>query len=315
MRKVFNILLAVMMTFVLAFSLTACKTPDDGGNGDKGLLIKKIGEVYTIYDFVDDGTLVDGKLDIGAILAEKELDNVTIKKGAFDGVDTVSTLIVSDRVTEIEEGAFRKMQNLVELELPFIGKNAMADARFNQTDAQVNKSTGKERTIAHLFGTESYDGGAEITSAYGKVYLPVTLTTLTINATSNVKYESGDKTGYAIPYQAFQGATNLTQITLTGANLFEIGEGAFGDCTHLTSIIIPETVKTIYKDAFLGCTAMSKVNSADAMTVDFVNITAEIEEGAFDFRKENAKYNVKNAGAYESQLQLIFGDTEFIKVN
>ena len=298
------------MTFVLAFSLTACKAPDDGDNNDKGLLIKKIDEIYTIYDFVDDGTF-NGILDIGAILAEKELDNVTIRKGAFDGVDTISKLIVSDRVTEIEEGAFRKMQNLVELELPFVGKNAMADARFNQTDAQVNKSIGKERTIAHLFGTESYDGGAEITTGYGKVYLPVTLTTLTINATSNVKYESGDKTGYAIPYEAFQGATNFTKITLTGANLFEIGEKAFGDCTHLTSIIIPETVKTIHKDAFLGCIGMSKVNSTDAMTVNFGNITAEIKDGAFNFSKENAKYNVKNAGTYESALETIFGTTEF----
>lgn len=310
MRKVFNILLAVMMVVVLAFSLTACKTPDEGGNDDKGLLIKKIGEIYTIYDFVDDGSF-NGVLDIGLILANKELDNVTIKKGAFDGVDSISKLIVSDRVTEIEEGAFRKMQNLVELELPFIGKNAMADARFDQTDWQVNKSVGKERTIAHLFGTETYDGGAEISTAYGKVYVPATLTTMTINATSKVAYESGDKVGYAIPYEAFQGATNLTKINLTGANLFEIGEKAFGDCTHLTSITIPATVKTIHKDAFLGCTGIVKVNSADAMTVNFGNITAEIKDGAFNFSRENAKYKVVNAGTYASALETIFGTTEF----
>ncbi len=310
MRKVFNILLAVMMIIVSAFSLTACVQPDNGGDEEKGLLIKKIGQTYAIHDFVDDGTF-NGVLDIGAILASKELENVTIRRGAFDGVDTIKKLIVSDRVTEIEEGAFRNMKNLAELELPFVGKNAIADARFNQTDDQRNKSIAKERTIAHLFGAEVYDGGAEITTPYGDFYLPATLTTITINATNKVSYDYGDKVGYAIPYEAFQGATNLTKIVLTGENLAEIGENAFADCTQLTSIIIPETIKTIYKNAFLGCTAMSKINHEDAMTVNFGNITAEIKEGAFDFGKENAKYNVINAGTYASALVEIFGETEF----
>lgn len=310
MRKVFNILLAIMMIVVSAFSLTACVDPDKGGDGDKGLLIKKINDVYTIYDFVDDGSF-NGTLNIGTILAEKGLYDVTIKKGAFDGVDTIEKLIVSDRVTEIEEGAFRKMSNLVELEIPFVGKNAMADARFDQTDWQVNKSVAKERTFVHFFGTESYDGGAEISNIVGRFYLPATLMTVTVNATSNVKYESGDKVGYAIPYQAFQGATNLTKINLTGANLFEIGENAFTDCTNLTSIILPSTIKTIHKDAFLGCVNMSKVNSTDAMTVDFSGITAEVKSGAFNFGKEDVKYNVVNAGTYASNLAKIFGDTEF----
>ncbi len=310
MKKVFNILLAIMMVVVCAFSFTACTQTDDAGNQEKGLLIKKMNEIYTIYDFVDDGSF-NGTLDIGAILAEKNLDNVTIKKGAFDGVSTITKLIVSDKVTEIEEGAFRKMQNLVEIELPFVGKNAIADARYRQTDDQVNKSIGKERTIAHLFGTESYDGGAEITNSFGAIYLPASLRTVTVNATEKVAYASGDKTGYAIPYQAFQGATNLTNVNLIGQNLFEIGEEAFNGCTNLNSIIIPATVKTIHKDAFKDCTNMSKVNSTDAMTVNFGNITAEIKEGAFNFGKANAKYNVTNAGTYASALETIFGATDF----
>ena len=185
MRKVLNILLAVMMAVVLAFSLTACVKPNEGGNENKGLLIKKINDVYTIYDFVDDGSF-NGVLNIGTILAEKNLDEVTIKKGAFDGVDTIEKLIVSDKVTEIEEGAFRKMSNLAELEIPFVGKNAMADARIDQTDAQVNKSVNKERTFMHLFGTEAYDGGAEVSNAFGRFYLPATLMTVTVNATDKV---------------------------------------------------------------------------------------------------------------------------------
>ncbi len=312
MKKVFNILLAIMMIAVCAFSLTACQGTGDTNVKEKGLLIKKIDEVYTIYDFVDDGTF-NGTLDIGAILTEKGLDNVTIRKGAFDGVDTITKLIVSDKVTEIEAGAFRKMKNLSDLELPFVGKNAMADARYAQTDDQVNKSKDSERTFGHLFGTESYDGGAEITTAYNKVYLPESLRTVTINATEKVSYavEGQKEAGYAIPYGAFQGATNLTKVSLVGENLLEIGEDAFNGCTNLTSIIIPETVKYIHKNAFANCTNMSKVNSTEAMTVNFGNIKAEIKEGAFNFAKEGAKYNVVNAGTYESALKTIFSKTEF----
>ena len=105
--------------------------------------------------------------------------------------------------------------------------------------------------------------------------------------------------------------TILTKIVLKGDNLFEIGENAFNGCTKLTSIIIPETVKVIYKDAFKGCVGISKINSDSAMTVNFGNISAEIKEGAFDFGKENAKYNVINAGTYASALAEIFGETEF----
>ena len=311
MKKVFNIILAMMLVVLCAFSLTACKVDTTGDEKEKGLLIKKINSIYTIYDFVDDGTLVNGTLDIGAILAEKGFDDVTIKKGAFDGVDTITKLIVSDRVTKIEEGAFRKMSNLCSLELPFVGKNAIADARFDQTTGQVDKSIGKEMTIAHLFGTDSYEGGAAISSASGTVYLPATLTAITVNATDKVFYNSGDKEGYAIPENAFRGATNLTSIVLKGVNLKEIGENAFNGCTHLTSIQIPTTVKTIYKDAFKGCTGLSKVNSTSSLTVDFSTFHAEIEAGAFDFGKADVKYNVFNAGTYASQLEAIFGETEF----
>ena len=47
------------MIAVCAFSFTACKEIGQTGNEEKGLLIKKIDEVYTIYDFVDDGSFDD----------------------------------------------------------------------------------------------------------------------------------------------------------------------------------------------------------------------------------------------------------------
>lgn len=48
---------------------------------------------------------------------------------------------------------------------------------------------------------------------------------------------------------AFQGCTNLTEITLP-SNLKSIGWGMFSGCTNLQSITIPSSVKNVYMDSF-----------------------------------------------------------------
>lgn len=52
-----------------------------------------------------------------------------------------------------------------------------------------------------------------------------------------------------------------------------IGEGAFSGCENLTSVTIPNNVRTIEKRAFEGCTNLKSVNIPDKVTV--------IEEEAF----------------------------------
>lgn len=261
MKRLLNICLAVLLVVACAFSLTACATPDDDGNKKEGLLIKKINNVYTIYDYVDDGKLTDGVLDIGAILQEKGITEAKIKKGAFDSVSTINTLIVPDTVIEIEAGAFRKMSNLYELQVPFVGLNAKADAQFEQTSSAENKAVDNERTIAHFFGTEEYDNGATLVNEFGTYYVPHTLSKVVITATANVDYTvDGVKEGYTIPMGAFEGATTLTTIEIKGDNLKEVGVKAFKGCTGLTTITIPATVTKIYDYAFMNCTNLKTVN-------------------------------------------------------
>ncbi len=340
MKRFLNIALAVMLCVLCAFSLTACNN-DDESTSKKGLLIKKMNGIYTIYDYVDDNTLVNGELDIGAILSEKGYDNVTIKRGTFDDVTNIKTLKVSDRVTKIEEGAFRNMKGLENLEIPFVGKTAKADAYENQTGGAVDKAVNRERTFAHFFGTEVYDGATAMTDIDGQtVYLPTTLKTVTINVTEKVFYEVNDVDVkgkfYAIPYKAFMGATNLTNINLITTNvvndelgLQEIGEEAFSGCAMLKEIVIPATVSTIYKNAFenctnltkvivegsnvklkenvfKGCVKMNKFNSDADLTANLISF-ASIGKGALDFGRESVKYTVLNGSSFD--LTNIFGQT------
>ena len=58
----------------------------------------------------------------------------------------------------------------------------------------------------------------------------------------------------------FAHCPNISSVTLpTDQQLYEIGPGAFGDCTSLTSIDIPMSVNKIDNGAFAGCSNLSTV--------------------------------------------------------
>ncbi len=334
MKKLFNILLAVILTTVCAFSLSACTIDDGGNNGKTGLITSKDKNGnYVVRDFVYvDGCLDDGTLDIGAVLEERGITSAKISTGAFDGDDKIKTLIVSDKIVEIEQGAFRNMKSLETLEIPFVGKNAKADPKSEHTLETEGKAINKKRTFSHFFGTSEYDKGIKMNNGHGDVYVPYSLKNVIVNATENVKYNvEGRKEGYAIGYEAFKNAKSLQSITLKGVNLKEIGKEAFSGCTNLKSITLPNTITTIYDSAFSGCTqltqvmfegtnvvlkdnvfsgctAMKNINSQiENPTVDFSSFSA-VGEGAFDFGRK-VKFDVRNRGAFG--LDSIFGSTEY----
>ena len=335
MKKFLNILLVGLLAIATAVMCVACTPDNNGGTGGKsGLLLKKIDGVYTVYDYV----AVEGEttLDIGEVLKSKNItEDINIKAGAFDGVTTLTKIIVPANVKEIAEGAFRKMSNLKTIELPFVGKTVNSDAFFKESATATDKSVDKARTIAHLFGTEEYDGGKNVTINAGNTtvscYMPVTLEKVIINA----QKVSEGKNSYSIPMHAFDGATNLKAVELKGAMLGAIGENAFSGCIALKSIEIPETVKTIYSNAFSGCSKLENVifkgtvelrdsvfsgckqikymgesveTAPTVETVSLKNVTA-LGENTLDFANEYVTYQVLDAGMLD--LVKAFGETKY----
>ena len=53
----------------------------------------------------------------------------------------------------------------------------------------------------------------------------------------------------------------------TDYNVTSIGEGAFADCTALTSITIPSSVTSIGKEAFSSCTSLSSITIPYGLTI------------------------------------------------
>ena len=57
----------------------------------------------------------------------------------------------------------------------------------------------------------------------------------------------------AIGDYAFQGASQVTSVTLPLTSIKSIGEYAFNDCTSLTEFTLPESITSIGKNAFYYC--------------------------------------------------------------
>ncbi|MBQ3116467.1 MAG: leucine-rich repeat protein [Clostridia bacterium] len=295
MKKVLKTLLILSLAVLFAMSLVACG--DKGGNksADGGIKYKKIDGVYTIYKYVaEEGKSV---INLGEELGD-DVTDVRIKKGAFKGNDTLKKIIVSNKITQIDKGAFEGMKSLESLEVCFIGKTANADVYPNQSQAQVDKAVDSERTIAHFFGDTDYSVGVPVKISYNSsssttCYMPITLKEIVVNTQDE----------YSIPMYAFNGAVNLTSIKLIG-NITAIGEYAFGGCKELKAIELPSSVNTIYDGAFINCAKLA------TLTVD-ANASLIVKKDAFVGTKINRNALDGNiSGIDENMRDEIFGKAE-----
>lgn len=256
MKKLFKILILVLVAVCCAAGLFAC---DSGSDKDKktGLQYKMYDgdDGYTVYGYVKEGD--ETELDIGSF----NKDGVVIKrikKGAFKDNDNLVKIIVPDTVETIDGGAFENMKALKEITLPFIGKTAVADVSgINSApdDKAADKSTGSEKNFGYIFGTEEYDGGVAVTQNYDSsntstYYLPETLRTV------NVSPKAGSE--YGIPMYAFSGNAWVNKVVLS-ADVKEIGVAAFKDNVYAETIDFGG-VKTIYEDAFNGAKNIAAVD-------------------------------------------------------
>lgn len=237
MKKFISFIIAVLLIIASIFTLTACD--EDSGKSGTGLLYKKFSgdDFYTIYGFVNEkdanGKYKDlddnGVLDIQSVCDGKTIG--AILSDAFKGNDKITKIIVPNTVTEIGSGAFNKMPNLVELTVPFIGKNLNTDAIIGSTQGTSNKAVDLERTMFYWFGTEVFDGGAKVTSKYNSTatetdyYLPMNLKTIIINA----------KEDYSIPAYACYGNAILEKV-IVNDKVKKLGEYCFYNCTKLETL-------------------------------------------------------------------------------
>ena len=155
----------------------------------------------------------------------------TLENYAFADCTGLTSIIIPDSVTSIGSGAFSGCRSLESITIPFVG----AEAGKTSSDAY-------QYPFGYIFGTSSYECGTGVSQNYYS------------NSTSSTSSST-----YYIP-------SSLRSVTVTGGNILQ---GAFNNCSMLTSITIPDSATSIASGALSGCSAL------ESITIPFVGAEAD----------------------------------------
>ena len=178
-----------------------------------------------------------------------------IGNGAFNGRTELTSIILPDSITVIDDNAFNNCTNLTSIvmsnNVTKIGMGAFSSCA-NLTDIDIPDSVISIGWCA--FGTlhkEYYSGVLKFENG------------LLLVDDWVVGYEDGvvsvDLTGInGVADFAFQNA-KITSITIPDG-VRSIGIGAFHSCINLTNVTIPDSVISIGEDAFSRCTSLKEIS-------------------------------------------------------
>ena len=238
MRKNFLLFICVLLcAALLAAVLTACNDEDGtqtvkpGGEGQTGEELPDGGLVFELASdgesyAVADYTGTSTEVEIPSV--HEGLPVTSIGQYAFRECSGLTSVIIPDSVTRIGDSAFSGCSSLESITLPFVG-----------AEAGKTSSDTYQYPFGYIFGTSSYTGGTAVKQYYyGRDPSSTTSTT------------------YYIP-------SSLRSVTVTGGNILR---GAFGYCSMLTSITIPDNVTSIGDSAFYGCSGLTSITIPNGVT-------------------------------------------------
>ena len=155
----------------------------------------------------------------------------TIGEFAFANCSQIKTLVVSNKVKEIEAGAFSNMNSLTSITLPFIGREA--------------GNIGDEALFGYIFGIY----GSSASSGY-------------VEQSPSGDPTDPDKKQYVIP-------TSIINVTIT--NETYVNSGAFMNCSFIKSLQITDpTPDGESSDMFIGHAALAGCYSLESLSLPFV---------------------------------------------
>ena len=161
----------------------------------------------------------------------------SIGNGAFYGCSSLESVVIPDSVTSIDEGVFACCDSLTSVVIPdsltSIGKQAFSGCSSLESVVIPDSVTS--------IGDEAFYCCTSLES----VVIPDSVTSI------------GDR--------AFQYCYSLTSVVIPDS-VTSIGDEALRECTSLTSIIIPDSVTSIGNYAFWGCTSLTSVVIPDSVT-------------------------------------------------
>ena len=178
----------------------------------------------------------------------------SIGEGAFNWCESLESITIPASVTSIGEWAFVECYRLVEV-WNLSKLNITAGSEDNGYVGYYAKRVETEPSESYVYTDENgyviyYDGKVKALINYigneTKLTIPDDITELNCFALSD--------------------CYNITSVTFgENSQLTSIGEGAFCCCAKLTSITIPDGVKSIGNHAFAGCSALESITIPDSV--------------------------------------------------
>jgi len=196
----------------------------------------------------------------------------TIGNFAFDDCIELTSVTIPDRVTTIGEYAFSDCEKLTSVTIPDSVTAIFKYAFFyceKLTSVTIPDSvtTISESVFASCRSLTSVTIGKGVTTIAEDAFRGcISLTTITVDD-ANKNYSSVEgvlfnkEKNELIYYPAGKDATSYTILD----SVTSIGRIAFQGCTYLESVTIPDSVTTIGEGVFIACTALTSVTIGEAV--------------------------------------------------
>ena len=220
-------------------------------------------------------TKYSGSITIPATVTHENVQySVTsIGNSAFSGCTGLESITLPEGVTSIGYSAFFNCSSLTSITLPENVTNIENEAFkgcirlrtiINYSDLNIDNSwdNGYIGYYAYkIIDVDEFIGDYAFKTIDGMHYLNSYIgndTELTLP--NNYQDEI-----YKIGERAFSGCSSLTTITIP-EGVRSIGKQAFASCTSLTAITLPETIISIGEQAFYGCTGLESITFPEGVT-------------------------------------------------
>lgn len=239
-----------------------------GGNTFKDTKLSRfiVDSNNMLYTVKNDGSLLTSKDGSTIILAAPKASygdlvidsNITaIAKGAFSGVDAITTVTFQGTSIDIGDYAFANISGLTTVTLP-TGSSTIGNYAFHSCSAltTVNNLANATAIGNYAFaisGITEATIGSNVNVCEGAFFKS---SIATVNINSNVELGMG----------VFQRCASLRTVNMLGDNLI-IGDACFSNDTALKTFDMSKIGDSIGNEAFYGCTALT---TADLQNVKYI---------------------------------------------